>query len=148
MSKASRLREMNETLQRLSKEPIVSALVRRDDVLEVMGRLDEPYPRHLWYLIGSYLRTCFKAKRGKGPLCLGCETEFVRHGPWPVGFWLIHAHGIEWTASRDAVVTGICSRCEQKNDTDLSAVGLAHMKRIWPNITTRPYPVPPTSTRQ
>lgn len=67
------------------------------------------------------------------PLCLGCVTEFYHDKPPPVFFVLEYCIGIGGRP-RKVILSGICRKHEACSDDELLRIGVAGLRKRWPDI--------------
>jgi hypothetical protein len=76
--------------------------------------------------------------RGKGPLCLSCETEFTATEA-PIDFFITGLHtGKHFIGKQQIIMTGICRHCSTQSDDFLMREGMKQMKKIWPDAIELP----------
>jgi hypothetical protein len=74
-----------------------------------------------------------RAKRGHGPLCLDCDTEFHAKSAAPAAFALL----VPFANPTGSIVTAICEHCLATKDLDAASVRL--IRKLWPDaIFTKP----------
>lgn len=66
-------------------------------------------------LLQPYARRALAAKPGHGPLCLTCETEFVRDTAPPMAFFFARPAGRQRTTG---MLVGVCAVCAGKHSDD------------------------------
>jgi hypothetical protein len=108
-------------------------LVRWEDM--AMAMLPDHHPSYLELLkfvqpISRFLRSCAEAKRGKGPLCLNCDTEFSK-AEKPYAFLAIGSGDTRLAA-------GICRSCAAQSNEDLLKIGIREAKKMWTDARELP----------
>jgi hypothetical protein len=83
---------------------------------------------HVMEAIAQWTKAAFKAKRGKGPICLSCDYEFGRKHT-RLGAILVAGPAFKNWANGPTplIVTGICRTCAARSDDDL----LESARAVW-----------------
>jgi hypothetical protein len=113
---------------------IGALLIRPRDVSRALVTPGEHVIRRYIPQISTLLAHIKKAKRGRGQLCLGCETEFSKT-EMPDGFIII---GSIVEASHKVMVTAICSDCGKRSNEELLKLGSVHIKTMWADARVPP----------
>jgi hypothetical protein len=66
------------------------------------------------------------------PLCLDCDAEL--RPPTAPGAFLV-ARGSALPTS-EGLITGICKRCAERDGEELLRIGVAYLRKIWPDLRT------------
>jgi hypothetical protein len=83
--------------------------------------------------IAEFLTQIDASAKGRGPLCLACETEFSANET-PADFLLTVPMMADWSKTNAAMMlTGICARCCQHTDEQLLAVAMKLTRGLWPD---------------
>jgi hypothetical protein len=76
----------------------------------------------------SFRASLQKVKKGNGPLCLTCDTEFLHRGPTPLALVVISAYLADWPNKPTTVLaTPVCRECAKRSNDDL----LNAAKTLW-----------------
>jgi hypothetical protein len=85
-------------------------------------------------VVAKYLGEIAHATPGRGSLCLACDTEFSTRAERPRDFVVVVPSMVKFGELRNAMATGVCTRCSQRSDEDLVRIGLESMRKIWPGL--------------
>jgi hypothetical protein len=126
--------ELQQAVDKLSNTAIAYTLIRKHHVLAATFQMHDPRFRQIVCAVARLLRHCEQGERGKGALCLNCDTEFGKTVPLE-DFWIITPYLVDWSApDGKLLITGICTKCSRKSDEMLEAIGMRRMQSIWPDL--------------
>src|SRR6476646_4984788 len=101
-------------------------IVDSSSVSKLWAALDagDPTARCIWRAVDQLLRHVRRVKRGHGPLCLDCETEFHKTSELPGAFMVV----VPFANPAAAMVTAICETCTATKN--LNAASLRAVRQI------------------
>lgn len=64
------------------------------------------------------------------PLCLNCDNEL--RPPTAPRAWLVVSGAV--AATGQGLIVGVCKACAARDDAELLRIGLAYLRRLWPDL--------------
>jgi hypothetical protein len=126
--------DLQEAVDKLTNTAVAYSLIRKRHVLAATFQMHDPCLRQIVCAVSRLLRHCEQCERGKGALCLNCDTEFGKT-TLPEDFWIITPHLVDWSSPEGKLlITGICTKCSRKSDETLETIGMRRMRSIWPDL--------------
>jgi hypothetical protein len=108
-------------------------ILDRAAVAYMLNALSDKTAARLVECVFQILGRIRKVKRGHGPLCLDCDTEFHAKSIPPAAFMLL----VPFANPTGSLVTAICENCLATKDLDEASVRV--LRKLWPDaIATKP----------